>query len=62
MLGVVGLIMWAFWAEERLGDVGRGARSGSVLRQLMSRCSSTVEQLNRNRRMECSSPPAGSNT
>jgi hypothetical protein len=32
------------------------------LKDSMGRCSSMVEQSNRNRRMECSNPPAGSNS
>ena len=32
------------------------------LRQSMSRCSSMPERPNRNRQMECSNPPAGSNS
>lgn len=31
------------------------------VKQQLSRCSSTIERSNRNRQMECSSPPAGSN-
>jgi hypothetical protein len=42
--------------------LGAGARAKwRNLKQSTSRCSSTAEQLNRNRQMECANPPAGSN-
>jgi hypothetical protein len=41
--------------------IGAGVRVRAGVKQWISRCSSMLERSKRNRQMECSNPPAGSN-